>query len=131
MPKNRKAGFERRVIQMNKRRIIAVVALLVLVGAVVVWWAGRDARRRNLSHCISNMCFIDSGKEQYALEHGLTNGSVVTREQIAEYINGGWQHFDCFSAGGDKYIIGKIGEEPRCPVHGSRGDAHFPDGSKP
>jgi hypothetical protein len=117
---------------MKNRILIAVVLLAAATVAAVFWWSGRDVRRRrSLSHCISNMRQTDAAKEQYAIAHSLTNGSVVTRQRIAEYIKGGWQHFDCYSAGGDKYIIGRIGEDPQCPVHGSTSDVHFPNGSKP
>ena len=99
---------------------------------MVFWWLERDVRRRNeFGHCISNMCLIDAAKEQYAIAHGLTKGNVVTRDQVAEYIKGGWQNFDCFAAGGDKYDLGVVGEDPKCPVHGSLHNAHLPDGSNP
>jgi hypothetical protein len=57
----------------------------------------------------------------------LTNGTIVTREQLNPYIKGPWD-FVCFTAGKDTYSIGRVGEEPSCSIHGSSGCWHYSDG---
>ena len=69
------------------------------------------------SWCYNNLRKIEAAKEQLAEKAGLTNGTVVTSEQISPYIEGGFDSLKCAEHG--KYIINPIGTESRCSVHGS------------
>ncbi len=66
--------------------------------------------------CINNLRQIESAKEQWALENGKTNGTIVTENDIKPYIkldsNG---NLPKCPAGGT-YIIGRVGENPKCSV---------------
>jgi hypothetical protein len=65
--------------------------------------------------CIDNLREIDAAKNELALEHNLTNGTVVTVNQVTNYLIHGIMP-KCPSGG--IYIIGKIGETPICSIHG-------------
>lgn len=107
---------------------LVLVTLSVLATTILLpeWREVKEGG--NLNHCESNLCFIRSGKDNYVMEHHLTNGDVVTREQLTpRYIKGPW-NFVCFSAGKDTYTIGKVGEEPSCSIHGGSGSWHYSDG---
>lgn len=74
---------------MIVRRSITVVLaslFLIVVGGIgvllVVMKRGCDSARNERNACIGGLCIIRSAKEQYALEYGLTNGSVITWTQI-------------------------------------------------
>ena len=54
------------------------------IGAIVLTLSfQRERDRRNFSHCISNLCQITAAKNQYIIDHSATNGTLVTREQLA------------------------------------------------
>jgi outer membrane lipoprotein-sorting protein len=65
--------------------------------------------------CINNLRQIDAAKNEFALEKGKANGTVVTEDDIAPYIMGGKMP-TCPSGG--KYTIGKVGETPTCSIPG-------------
>ena len=66
--------------------------------------------------CYSNLGQIDGAKEQLASESGLTNSNPVTMADISRFIPAG---FELRCAAHGIYIIGSIGTEPRCTVHGT------------
>jgi hypothetical protein len=68
------------------------------------------------------MRYIDAAKEQWSLATGITNGPVDIRG-ISKYMKGG---MPVCPAGGE-YTVGEVGEMPRCTVHGTVRDPHFPD----
>lgn len=67
--------------------------------------------------CYNNLRRIEFAKSQYASDNQLTNGTPVTEAQISKYLDGGFGKLVCAEHG--KYIIGAIGTEARCSVHGS------------
>ena len=67
--------------------------------------------------CFNNLRTIDGAKNELAEKNNLTNGTVVTSEQISPYIQGGFASLKCVERG--EYIINPIGIEPRCTFHGS------------
>lgn len=67
--------------------------------------------------CFNNLRKIEAAKEQLAEKNNLTNGTVVTSEQISPYIEGGFASLECAKHG--EYVINPIGTEPRCSFHGS------------
>lgn len=66
--------------------------------------------------CYVNLRQIDGAKEYFAKESGLTNSNPVTMADIARFIPAG-REFRCAERG--KYLIGSIGTEARCTVHGT------------
>src|SRR5688572_22897484 len=66
--------------------------------------------------CVNNLRQIDGAKEQYALEHKISPGTVLTAAQIGEYLKGGVIP-PCPGEG--KYSIGAIGEPPGCNFPGN------------
>jgi hypothetical protein len=71
--------------------------------------------RAQQNACINNLRQIDGAKNEFALEKGKANGTVVTEDDIAPYIKGGVLP-TCPSGG--KYTIGKVGETPTCSIPG-------------
>jgi len=67
--------------------------------------------------CYNNLRKIDAAKYQLAEKNNLTNGTVVTSEQISPYIEGGFASLKCAEHG--QYVINPIGTEPRCSFHRS------------
>jgi len=99
------------------RKLLFIVGFLSLVSLLVLGSGGPHSGPNTQAWCYNNLRKIDAAKQQLALELGLTNGSVVTLQQISKYINGGSESLKCFDGG--TYIIGPIGTEPRCTIHGS------------
>ena len=67
--------------------------------------------------CFNNLRKIEAAKEQLAEDKNLTNGTVVTSEQLSPYIEGGFASLECAKRG--EYSINPIDTEPRCTFHGS------------
>jgi outer membrane lipoprotein-sorting protein len=72
-----------------------------------------EASQRNA--CINNLRQIDAAKNEWALEKGKANGTLVTEADITPYIMGGV--LPKCPAGGT-YTIGKVGEKPTCSIPG-------------
>jgi hypothetical protein len=96
----------------------ALLAVLVLVGILIAVGAYnfyRSARVKSSQPCWGNLVNIGSAKDQWAVDTRATSGTPVTVESILPYLR---SMPTCHVAGGT-YIIGKLGEEPRCTVHGT------------
>lgn len=93
---------------------VTAVALTSVLAAIAVpnFVKARESAMQNA--CINNLRMIESAKDQYAIENGLSTGEAVTKEQISAYIRGGFP--DC-PAGGT-YTIGVIGDEATCTIDG-------------
>ena len=101
----RKAGFTLVEIMI----VIMIIAVLVSI-AVPNFMQARDSSRR--SSCITNLKYIDSRKEQYAMEAKLNNGDTVTwAEIVPTYLKS-----QCACAGGGTYTINPIGQNPTCSL---------------
>jgi hypothetical protein len=112
---------------------IAAVILALLFGVAVRQWflvillvvglffllsiGGPHSGPNPEAWCYNNLRKIDAAKNQLAEKNNLTNGTVVTSEQISPYIEGGFASLECAKHG--NYIISPIGTEPRCTFHGS------------
>jgi hypothetical protein len=67
--------------------------------------------------CYFNLRRIDAAKGWLAHEKSMTNGTVVTTEELSPRIEGGFRSLECNEHG--VYIVGPVGMEPRCSVHGT------------
>ncbi|SRR5258706_4197141 len=92
---------------------IAILSLLVLAAAWLFYLQGR--RVKSAQPCWGKLVNIEAAKEQWAIETKATSAVPVTIENILPYLSAAPT---CHVAGA-KYIIGKIGEEPACTVHGT------------
>ena len=74
---------------------------------------------------------IDGAKAQFALDHHLTNGVTVTKEQLRVYFHyGEWPKCPA----GGQYSIGKtsdmdLDQEPKCTFPGHASYRLYPDSS--
>lgn len=62
--------------------VLTVVAIVGLLAAIAIPSFMRARTRSQQNACINNLRKIESGKEQYAMEHGLADGNVITWTQI-------------------------------------------------
>jgi len=65
--------------------------------------------------CINQLRMIDAAKEQYAMEHNLSDGAVADPAGISEYLRGG--RLPTCPQGGE-YTIKPIGTDPTCSIPG-------------
>jgi len=96
-------------LQVSASNIVSITSMLKREPV----YEDTPARR---SACINNLRIIDSAKEQTAMANGFPDGSVVSGQQIGEYIKGGWPALKC-PAGGT-YSINPVGVDPECSVPG-------------
>ena len=67
--------------------------------------------------CQKNLRSIDAAKEQVALAKRIAVGGTIAQEDLLPYLKRGKDNFSCPSGG--TYVVGKIGERPKCTVHGT------------
>ncbi len=93
--------------------IMIVVAIIGLLAAIAIpsFVKARNTSRQNA--CINNLRQIDGGKEQYALEANLSQGTTPDSAEVNEYIKGD-ETPEC-PAGGN-YTYEPIGTNPVCDI---------------
>jgi hypothetical protein len=99
-----------------RQRLVFVLGLVSLV-SLVLFIGGTHSGPNPEMWCYSNLRAIDAAKQQLAERMGLTNGTAIAADDISKYIEGGYGSLKCAQHG--SLIIGAIGTEPRCSVHGS------------
>ena len=67
--------------------------------------------------CINNLKMIDGAKGQWAIENHKMNTDTPTEQDLTPYLGSPTGKFPVCPDGG-KYIIGSIGEKPRCTIPG-------------
>ena len=89
---------------------------LVLIIAFV--FTGCEPKRPRITSCIYVLRGIDGAKGQFILEHQLTNGTVITKDDLKPYFRYG-EVPKCPMGG--EFVVGKVGEDPKCtfPAHAS------------
>jgi hypothetical protein len=92
---------------------------LVLFALVGLFWSFFDQHgffipEIQRKHCVRNLETIARTKAEFVRDHSLTNGAVVTAEQLVEYLEDGWQRLRCPGRG--TYTIHPAGEPPTCSV---------------
>ena len=100
----------------------AISALLVVVGILAmagVYHLYRGARVKAAQPCWGKLMNIDSAKARWAIDTGSTSGTPVTVENLTPYL----RSMPACHVAGAIYILGKVGEEPKCTAHGTV--AHF------
>lgn len=101
----------------RRRFLFTLVLSSFVLFFVVVMSGGVHSGGDPRIWCYFNLRQIDAAKQELAGEHGLTNETPVTVEQISQYIDGGFANLKCYDGG--SYVIEPVGTEPRCTVHGS------------
>ncbi len=89
---------------------VSVTVLWVIASALFLWPPLAHYEGDSANACISKLRQIDGAKQQWALQTGHTNGTVVTQADLENYVKAA--AFQCPSGG--SYTIGAIGEDPTC-----------------
>lgn len=105
------------LLSVASRRRLPFFFGLVSVASVIFFIGGVHSGPSPRIWCVINLHNIDEAKQRATEELALTNGAVVTTEQISKYISGGLKSLRC--AEGGQYVIGTVGAESRCSFHGS------------
>jgi prepilin-type N-terminal cleavage/methylation domain-containing protein len=92
--------------------IMIVVAIIGLLAAIAIpsFVKARNTSQQNA--CINNLRQIDSGKEQAAMAHHLSDAAAVSTATVNTYIKGGAP--TC--PGGGAYTYNVIGTAPACNI---------------
>jgi hypothetical protein len=96
-----------------KKVVLALAVGIVLAAGAYHFWRG--ARAKSSQPCWHKLMNIASAKDQRVIEKGAKSGAPITAEDIMPYL----QSMPTCHVAGATFIIGKVGEEPRCTVHGT------------
>jgi hypothetical protein len=92
--------------------VLVVLAIAVLAGVCNVW---RRESVKSAQPCWSNLLSIEGAKETWALETHAPPGTPVTLSNLLPYLSVA----PTCPVAGATYIIGRVGDEPRCTTHGT------------
>ena len=98
-----------------KKALITVLVVVAIVAAAGVYSVYRGTRVRAAQPCWIKLVSIQAAKEQWAIENHASPGAPVALSDILPYLRAAPT---CHVAG-VAYIIGKVGEEPKCTTHGT------------
>ena len=90
---------------------IAAAVIFVVLAALPAFIRPRFTRAMNA--CINNLRMLDGAKQQWALENRRSTGDIVTWNDISVYLKP-----PLVCSRGGTYIIGRVGELPRCSTGG-------------
>jgi prepilin-type N-terminal cleavage/methylation domain-containing protein len=113
--------------------IMLVVAIIGLLAAIAVpsFMKARAHARRNA--CINNLRQLDAGKDEYALEYGVSVGDSVSWSNVGLYVKNITNRMLCPSGSSatrnysNSYTINVIGTVPVCKI--TPGSTTHPDHS--
>jgi hypothetical protein len=97
-----------------------MVVLTVLLGCFIIIVLVPDcvAARytSNQNSCVNNLRQLQAAKEEWSLENGITNGTLVTANDLTPYIqlDSHGQLPKCPDGG--TYIFGRVGEDVKCSI---------------
>lgn len=101
------------------KKIVIAITVALLVGVAFVGPRFTRARNtRSAPPCRNSLRIIDGAKEFCAYTNQVPAGVTVREEDILPYIKG-HKMPKCHLSTTNNYLIGKTGEEPRCPIHGN------------
>jgi hypothetical protein len=104
------------VTEMSKPIRFILVVTAVLVGICILLTAFVRSRGTSpLNACRNNLRCIDNAKEQFAVQHNSTNGTVITEADITQFMKG-FKMPICPENG--QYRINAYGVSPSCSRHG-------------
>jgi hypothetical protein len=98
-----------------KKPIVAVFVVVGILAVGGVYHLYRGTRVKSAQPCWGNLVDIAGAKDQWAMDTGAAFGAPVTAEAILPYL----RSMPTCHVAGATYIIGRIGEEPGCTVHGT------------
>jgi hypothetical protein len=100
------------------KTIIAGIAVCLCAGWAIPHFIRTKSTKPD--YCINKLRIIESAKEDWAMEHNETNGADVTWDDLRDYgLGPGPSSREIpICPDGGVYIIGKIGEKPRCSIGG-------------
>jgi hypothetical protein len=105
--------------------ILAVAMLTIALSAC-------ERRSAKISECVFNLQQIRYCKQQWAGNEEKTTNDVPTWDDLKPFFLPRWSNNIPVCPSGGTYVIGRVGEDPTCPV-GGKGHAilHALDEAKP
>lgn len=93
---------------------LVTAAILALMGFFYPY-DRHGPRTMSSEPCNRRLVEIQAAKQKWAVEHNASLAADVTAKDILPYLPKGMPKCN----DGGQYILGKVGDEPRCTVHGS------------
>lgn len=102
----------------KKRKPVVVTSVFIFSIAVLVFIVPtflRAKRTTARNTCVNNLRQIDGVKSQWAVENKKTDADIPTREDVSAYLK---SNIFPKCPNGGIYVIGKVGEDPKCSIGG-------------
>jgi hypothetical protein len=105
-----------KVLRKTKVWLLIVPLLLTALG-IVGYNFVRARSTKATNACINNLRQVDGAKQQWMLEHDRTNGPVSWKD-VQPYLGRGPEGEIPKCPDGGTYMLGRVGEKPRCSIGG-------------
>lgn len=104
------------------KALLYYLGIWLVAGFYLSVAAGNIVHSVNLPQnvCANNLRMILSAKQQFGRAYDLTNGSSVSAQDLAAFINKPFRSIKCPEGG--EYAIGVVGVGSLCSVHGTLSD---------
>jgi hypothetical protein len=110
--------IRKRASSISKKGRGLVALILFLLGGFTILIAIPDFVRAEYesaqNSCVNNLRQLQAAKEEWALETGRTNGTIVTANDITPYVQLDSKGNLPRCPEGGTYIFGRVGEDVRC-----------------
>ena len=111
--------LRKRSLVWNTIKIALVCVFVGFLVMVAIPFLMQTRLTRSTNACVNNLRQIEGAKQQWALENGKGAGTVPTEHDLRRYCGKGPDGDFPVCPDGGTYIIGRIGEEPRCSLAAS------------
>ena len=98
--------------------VAALAVFLIIASAVVLPSFIRARSTSSQNVCLNNLRQIEGAKRQWALEYSKTTNAIPLWTDVQPYLGRGSQGPIPRCPQGGTYILGRVGEVPRCSIGG-------------
>jgi hypothetical protein len=103
------------------RKITIRILSIVFIFSLAAWVIPNYIRARSdtaSAACLNNLRQIDGGKQEWAVENHKSKNEVPTWYDVRPYVGRGANGSIPVCPQGGTYILGRVGEPPRCSIGG-------------
>ena len=100
-----------KLLKTKGRKVGVILGVIVILLPVVINWRQKSYELAVQANCRGQLYAIHTAKRVVAQEQSLTNGAMIATADLVDRL--GYPVPSCRT--GSNYVVGKIGELPRCP----------------
>jgi Mg-chelatase subunit ChlD/type II secretory pathway pseudopilin PulG len=100
--------------------LLVVLSIVAILAAMLLPALSKAKSKSQRVAVMSNLRQLDAAKQQWAMENGKSSSDAPTFDDLKPYFKG-----EMPSVGGEKYVLGKVGEPPSAEIAASDAKKSF------